>query len=236
MTERFLGIDTSNYRTSAAVYEPESGFWQNEGGLLTVPAGAIGLRQSDALFQHTVRLHEKIEALPQGKVSAIGVSTRPRAVEGSYMPCICPAFWQERAPREARRICCLCRFSRYRISRDILRRQRFRLADYRCWTSPFWHGIYLAAQANCCLCIRERTDCPTALVSAGRPTWRRGSSLIARERCSACCFRRGRRWMSWRYPLHRKKDTVPRWQNAVFRSPACRIRWKINAKLHRLHR
>ncbi|MGI6181347.1 MAG: DNA-binding protein [Agathobaculum sp.] len=87
MAERFLGIDTSNYRTSAAVYEPESGFWQSEGGLLTVPAGAIGLRQSDALFQHTVRLHEKIEALPQGEVSAIGVSTRPRAVEGSYMPC-----------------------------------------------------------------------------------------------------------------------------------------------------
>lgn len=87
MSERFLGIDTSNYRTSAAVYEPETGFWKNEGGLLTVPEGAIGLRQSDALFQHTVRLHEKIEALPQGKVCAIGVSTRPRAVEGSYMPC-----------------------------------------------------------------------------------------------------------------------------------------------------
>lgn len=52
-----------------------------------MPEGAIGLRQSDALFQHTVRLHEKIEALPQGEVRAIGVSTRPRAVEGSYMPC-----------------------------------------------------------------------------------------------------------------------------------------------------
>ena len=87
MPERFLGIDTSNYRTSAAVYDAESGAWQNEGGLLTVPEGAIGLRQSDALFQHTVRLHEKIEALPQGEVRAVGVSTRPRAVEGSYMPC-----------------------------------------------------------------------------------------------------------------------------------------------------
>ena len=52
-----------------------------------MPEGAIGLRQSDALFQHTVRLHEKIESLPQGEVRAIGVSTRPRAVEGSYMPC-----------------------------------------------------------------------------------------------------------------------------------------------------
>ena len=72
MPERFLGIDTSNYRTSAAIYNAETGEWVNRGGLLTVPEGAIGLRQSDALFQHTVRLHEKIEALPQGEVRAIG--------------------------------------------------------------------------------------------------------------------------------------------------------------------
>ena len=71
MPERFLGIDTSNYRTSAAIYNAETGEWVNRGGLLTVPEGAIGLRQSDALFQHTVRLHEKIEALPQGEVRAI---------------------------------------------------------------------------------------------------------------------------------------------------------------------
>ena len=87
MPERFLGIDTSNYRTSAAIYDAADGSWCNEGSLLEVPEGAIGLRQSDALFQHTVRLHEKIHALPQGEVRAVGVSTRPRAVEGSYMPC-----------------------------------------------------------------------------------------------------------------------------------------------------
>ena len=39
----------------------------NRGGLLTVPEGAIGLRQSDALFQHTVRLHEKIERSAAGR-------------------------------------------------------------------------------------------------------------------------------------------------------------------------
>ena len=97
MPERFLGIDTSNYRTSAAIYNAETGEWVNRGGLLTVPEGAIGLRQSDALFQHTVRLHEKIEALPQGEVRAIGVSTRPRAVEGSYMPCFLAGESQGRA-------------------------------------------------------------------------------------------------------------------------------------------
>lgn len=87
MSERFLGIDTSNYRTSAAVYNASSGIWQNEGGLLSVPDGAIGLRQSDALFQHTVSLHQKIQALSAGSLCAVGVSTRPRAVKGSYMPC-----------------------------------------------------------------------------------------------------------------------------------------------------
>ncbi|MDO4271326.1 MAG: DNA-binding protein [Eubacteriales bacterium] len=87
MPNRFLGVDTSNYRTSAAIYDAACGAWQNEGSLLSVPEGAIGLRQSDALFQHTVRLHEKIEALPEGAVRAVGASTRPRAVEGSYMPC-----------------------------------------------------------------------------------------------------------------------------------------------------
>ncbi len=83
----FLGIDTSNYRTSAALYDANNQEWQNEGKLLDVPEGAIGLRQSDALFKHTLSLHGIIELLPQADVIAIGVSTRPRAVEGSYMPC-----------------------------------------------------------------------------------------------------------------------------------------------------
>ena len=67
MPERFLGIDTSNYRTSAAIYNAETGGWVNRGGLLTVPEGAIGLRQSDALFQHTVRLHEKNRGSAAGR-------------------------------------------------------------------------------------------------------------------------------------------------------------------------
>lgn len=87
---RYLGIDTSNYRTSAALFDPETGDWRNEGRLLEVPQGQIGLRQSDALFQHVVHLPERLEALlPEEGISlaGIGVSTRPRAVEGSYMPC-----------------------------------------------------------------------------------------------------------------------------------------------------
>lgn len=88
MHDPVLGIDTSNYRTSAASYDPTSGEYCNRGRLLDVPEGAIGLRQSEALFQHTLRLHELIGQLPALRGwRAVGVSTRPRAVEGSYMPC-----------------------------------------------------------------------------------------------------------------------------------------------------
>ena len=84
-----LGFDTSNYTTSAAVFG--GGVAENRGKLLTVPEGALGLRQSDALFQHVKRLHLMVEQLRAdgmvGEVAAVGASTRPREVEGSYMPC-----------------------------------------------------------------------------------------------------------------------------------------------------
>ena len=84
-----LGLDTSNYTTSAAVFDGERG--RNQGRLLEVRPGELGLRQSDALFQHVKHLPEVVEALlgeeGLGTVQAVGASTRPRAVEGSYMPC-----------------------------------------------------------------------------------------------------------------------------------------------------
>ena len=84
-----LGFDTSNYTTSAAVFDGERG--RNQGRLLEVRPGELGLRQSDALFQHVKHLPEVVEALlgeeGLGTVQAVGASTRPRAVEGSYMPC-----------------------------------------------------------------------------------------------------------------------------------------------------
>ena len=87
---RCLGLDTSNYTTSAAVFG-DDGTAQNCGKLLDVPQGALGLRQSDAVFQHVRRLPGLMEGLSGAGVlngvAAVGASTRPRAVEGSYMPC-----------------------------------------------------------------------------------------------------------------------------------------------------
>ena len=83
-----LGFDTSNYTTSVALTDGHARRMQ--GRLLDVPSGALGLRQSDALFLHTKRLPELSEALFDGfdqPLAVIGASTRPRAVEGSYMPC-----------------------------------------------------------------------------------------------------------------------------------------------------
>lgn len=84
-----LAFDTSNYTTSAAVFDGEQG--HNVSRLLDVEQGSLGLRQSDALFAHVKRLPELTDRLfsdiGRVRLDAIGVSTRPRAVEGSYMPC-----------------------------------------------------------------------------------------------------------------------------------------------------
>ena len=84
-----IGIDTSNYTTSIAYFDGQTG--ENCSRLLPVKPGELGLRQSDAVFAHTKSLPELSGRLfsnsEVGKITAVGVSTRPRAVEGSYMPC-----------------------------------------------------------------------------------------------------------------------------------------------------
>lgn len=86
---RALGFDTSNYTTSGAWFDGTQG--HNVGKLLKVKPGALGLRQSEALFQHVKTLPEIVarmmDAWAADTPDAIGASTRPRAVEGSYMPC-----------------------------------------------------------------------------------------------------------------------------------------------------
>lgn len=86
---RVLAFDTSNYTTSVALYDGTEG--HNISRLLDVEQGSLGLRQSDALFAHVKRLPELADRLfsdfGHRDICAVGASTRPRAVEGSYMPC-----------------------------------------------------------------------------------------------------------------------------------------------------
>ncbi len=84
-----LGMDTSNYTTSIAFFDGTGG--ENCSRLLPVKQGELGLRQSDAVFAHIKSLPELsgrlFSHLHEKNITAVGVSTRPRWVEGSYMPC-----------------------------------------------------------------------------------------------------------------------------------------------------
>ena len=83
----FLGIDTSNYTTSAALFE--DGRIIQSKRLLPVKEGQIGLRQSDAVFHHVQQLPTMLDVLwkEPATLGGVGVSVRPRDQEGSYMPC-----------------------------------------------------------------------------------------------------------------------------------------------------
>lgn len=87
----FLGIDTSNYTTSCALYIAETGELFQSKRLLPVKQGELGLRQSDAVFHHTKQLPELFEKLMdmsvQADICAVSASVAPRTCEGSYMPC-----------------------------------------------------------------------------------------------------------------------------------------------------
>jgi N6-L-threonylcarbamoyladenine synthase len=86
----YLGFDTSNYTTSAAVFDSSTDKVCKAGKLLPVKPGELGVRQSDALFHHTVQLPEIVESAMAeitDEIRAVGVSSRPRNIEGSYMPC-----------------------------------------------------------------------------------------------------------------------------------------------------
>ena len=98
-----IGFDTSNYTTSIACFDGEGGL--NCSQLLPVKQGQLGLRQSDALFAHVKslpelsgRLFSNVEA---DSIAAVAVSTRPRAVEGSYMPCFLAGIAQAKLLSDA---------------------------------------------------------------------------------------------------------------------------------------
>ncbi len=100
-----VGFDTSNYTTSIAYYDGVDGV--NCSQLLPVKQGELGLRQSDAVFHHTKSLPElsgRLFSHVQGDIEAVGVSTRPRAVEGSYMPCFMVGYSHAKMLSDAYRV------------------------------------------------------------------------------------------------------------------------------------
>ena len=86
----YLGIDTSNYTTSAALCV-DGVITCNFKMPLPVSAGERGLRQSDAVFAHVKNLPSIMDLIAKeiksGALAAVGYSRSPRDAGDSYMPC-----------------------------------------------------------------------------------------------------------------------------------------------------
>lgn len=82
-----LAFDTSNYRTSVCLLAEDGTCLYEKRQLLEVAPGARGLRQQEAVFQHLRAIPVLMSDMPKGMhLLATAASTRPRPVEGSYMP------------------------------------------------------------------------------------------------------------------------------------------------------
>ena len=97
----FLGIDTSCYTTSVAA--EADGQMISLKKPLEVKSGECGLRQSEAFFQHSKNIPVLFEEL-KNQISVrtydeviISVSSKPRSVEGSYMPVFTAGYGYARA-------------------------------------------------------------------------------------------------------------------------------------------
>ena len=86
----FMGIDTSCYMTSVACLIDDKVIQYRKP--VEVKTGNCGLRQSEALFQHIKNLPVLFNSFRKDfnvenyEISCVSVSTRPRSVDGSYMP------------------------------------------------------------------------------------------------------------------------------------------------------
>ena len=85
-----LGLDTSNYRTSAALIDGKGRILLNYRELLPVPPGERGLRQNEAVFAHLRLLSAAAGTLREAangrSVAAVAASLSPRDGTDSYMP------------------------------------------------------------------------------------------------------------------------------------------------------
>lgn len=137
----YLGIDTSNYTTSLALCDDDGNITAQIKRLLTVKDGERGLRQSDAVFAHTVNLPELTEELftaagiKGSDISAVGASAYPRDIEGSYMPCFLTGLGMARS---------LCAFSGLDLYRFSHQSGHIAAAVYSCGDDELWDGGFHA--------------------------------------------------------------------------------------------
>ena len=85
--KHILGVDTSNYTTSVALCDFDGNIVLNKKIMLPVKPGSRGLRQSDAVFEHTRNIPLLMQSIKGYEISAVSYSKAPRDNENSYMPC-----------------------------------------------------------------------------------------------------------------------------------------------------
>jgi N6-L-threonylcarbamoyladenine synthase len=85
----YLGIDTSYYVTSVALVDESGRLLEDRRRPLVVAQGARGHSPAEAVWRHVKALPEVIEPVLQqyGRdIAAVAASTRPRPVEGAFLP------------------------------------------------------------------------------------------------------------------------------------------------------
>lgn len=91
-----LGIDTSCYTTSIAAINLNGELMLSRKSAIKVRAGQKGVRQSEGVFQHINNLGELFGNLSaeigDSEIVAVCASSRPRPVDGSYMPVFSPGY------------------------------------------------------------------------------------------------------------------------------------------------
>lgn len=176
-----VGFDTSNYTTSVAVFDGLRG--ENCSQLLPVKPGELGLRQSDAVFHHTKSLPalcgRLFSHIDPASVTAVGVSTRPREVAGSYMPCFLVGYSHACLLADALHVPLVtCSHQQGHIAAALFSAGRLELlsAPLLCWhLSGGTTELLLAEPAGssvCCTAIGGTTD-----ISAGQLIDRTGQVL-----------------------------------------------------------
>jgi len=86
-----LGIDTSCYTSSVAALDNAGELVAEARIPLVVKAGGRGLAQSEMVFQHVRNVPVLMEDIrrmigKEARIVSVGASSKPRPVEGSYMP------------------------------------------------------------------------------------------------------------------------------------------------------
>lgn len=96
----YIGIDTSNYTTSAAVFVSEEMKIYQAKKLLPVKKGELGLRQSDAVFHHTKQLPDMQRSCAESGIFLVQRQYVPQHVPEMRKAHICRAFCAEKALQE----------------------------------------------------------------------------------------------------------------------------------------